>query len=71
MVTIENAHILYHLCTQEKSKVDGYGFTAGDYYMMKEALLMTLEEVMNTELSNQTKTAIVKICKLVRNFITK
>ena len=32
---------------------------------------MTLEEVMNTELSNKTKTAVVKICKLVRNFVTK
>ena len=69
VATMEDVHILFYLCTQEVKRLEGYGFTAADFYMMKEALLMALEEVMQKQLSNQAKTAIVKFCKLIRNFV--
>ena len=69
VASLDDVNILNHLCRQEKEKVKGFGFSGGDIYLMKEALIMTLEELIKKELSVQTKTAVAKVCKLIGNFV--
>ena len=68
IVSLENPVVLYQLGKLIRDEIGSLDFTPGEVYLMKEALLLYLIEVAG-ELSQETEVAMVKVFKLLRNFI--
>lgn len=72
--SLSDPDMLNYMCQQLSKKLKNYQFTAYDFYLMKEALIMTIERINHTvhgfvESSIETKWAITKVFKLVRNLM--
>lgn len=52
-----------------RDKVLKFNFTPYMYYIMKENLLLVLEELLGSEMPNPTKWSVTKTFKLIRNMI--
>jgi hemoglobin-like flavoprotein len=62
-------NILYNICKEIKVYHENVNLKAGHHWIMKEAILMTLQEVLETEFENSTKWAFVKAYKIIRNLM--
>lgn len=69
VVSLDEPDLLYIQCKADREEVTAFGFTAYDYYVMKEALMLTLESIMKQELSGEQNWAITKTFKIVVNLI--
>ena len=68
IVSLENPRVLYQLGKLIRNEIGSLDFTPGEVCLVKEALLLYLTEVAG-QLSFEVKGAVVKVFKLIRNFI--
>lgn len=55
VATLDDMSILYQVCRMERKALERFKFTAADYYLMKEAIIMVFENFNGAEITNSSK----------------
>lgn len=70
--SLSDPDLVNYICQQLSKNLKDISFSAYDFYLLKEALLVTVEKLghsIQVEITKETKWAITKAFKIVRNLI--